>query len=385
VIVGAGLAGMKTVEALRAGEYAGTITMVGSEKHQPYDRPPLSKQVLRGDREAVYLYQPDLVDLDVEIRTSVTATSLDERAVVLDTGERLAFDHAVIATGAKVRTLPDVPQIGGVFFLRTLDDALALRAAVSNGTRTVVIGGGFIGCEVAASLRSMGAEVTIVEPLDAPLVVPLGPELAAELVAVHEQHGVTVRAGRSVRGLTGGDRVTGVILDDGSVLEADVVVVGVGVLPDTDWLEGSGVTVDNGVVVDATLATSVPRVWAVGDVARWWDERQGAQVRAEHWTNATEMAEVAAANILGGHVQHAPVPYFWSDQYDVKIQSLGWTTGSDERRLLRAGPKERRIVLYGREGRLWGVTGLNAPALVRRLHPQIGEHVPLDEAAGALT
>lgn len=385
VVVGGGLAGMKTVEALRTGGYAGTITLVGSEPHPPYDRPPLSKQVLRGERDAVFLHHPEITDLQLDLRTGVTATALEEHVVVLDGDERLPFDHAVIASGARVRVLDDIPQRDGVFFLRTLDDALALRAAATPGARVVVVGGGFIGCEVAASLRTMGCAVTIVEPLPAPLLGPLGPELAGEMVVTHQEHGTAVRVGVGVTGVVGTERVRGVTLSDGSSLDADLVVVGVGVAPEVEWLAGSGVVCDDGVVVDEHLATSLERVWAVGDVARFHDRRQGQHTRAEHWTNATEMAEVAAANILGAREVHAPVPYFWSDQYDVKVQSLGWTAGSDERRLLRVGPKRRRIVLYGRAGGLWGVAGLNAPALVRRLHPQIAEHVPLDEAAGLLS
>ena len=384
VIVGAGLAGFKTAEALRTGEYAGAITVVGAEQHPPYDRPPLSKQVLRGERDPVFLAQQHVVDMRIELRLGAVATGLDGNAVVLDDGTELPFDAAVIATGARVRTLGAVPQMGGVFFLRTLDDAFALRAAVHASSRVVIVGGGFIGCEVASSLRATGAAVTVVEPLDAPLVGPLGPELAAEMVATHTDHGTVIRAGVGVTGITGDERVTGVTLSDGSTLDADDHHVGVGVTPDTGWLDGSGVSVDDGVVVDDHLLSSLPDVYAVGDVARWYDTRQGEQIRAEHWTNATEMAEIAAANILGGREVHSPVPYFWSDQYDAKIQSLGWTTGSDERRLLRVGPKQRRLVLYGRGGALWGVAGVNAAAIVRRMHEQIAAHVPLDDAVDSL-
>lgn len=385
VIVGGGLAGFKTAEALHVGGHRGSITVLGSEQHEPYDRPPLSKQVLRGERDAIFLHQPHVLELPIHLLTGVAATGLDDHAVVLEGGERLSFDHAVIATGAKVKTIPAVPQKAGVFYLRTLDDALSLRAAVGEGTTVVVVGGGFIGCEVAASLRLMGASVTLVEPLEALLVGPLGPELAAEMVETHEQHGVTVRAGVGVSGITGGDHVTGVVISDGTVLAADVVVVGVGVTPDVAWLEGSGVALDDGVLVDAQLRTSVPDVFAAGDVARWDDVALGDRTRAEHWSNATEMAETVAANILGGQAVHSPVPYFWSDQYDVKIQSIGWTAGSDARRVLRAGPKQRRMVLYGRDGALWGVTGLNAAALVRKMNDQVAAHVSLDEAAASLS
>ncbi|HEY5334504.1 MAG TPA: FAD/NAD(P)-binding oxidoreductase [Mycobacteriales bacterium] len=385
VIVGAGLAGLKTAEALRAGEYAGEIAMVGAERHPPYDRPPLSKHVLRGEREPVFLAQPDVFgDLAVDLRLGTVVQEIVGRQVVLDSGERLGWDRLVVATGAVVKTIPTVPQRDGVHYLRTLDDCRALAPVLREGARLVVIGGGFIGCEVAASARSMGVEVTIVEPQPAPLIGAIGPELAALIVGAHEEHGTTVLAGTGVAGIEGGDRVTGVVLSDGRTLPADVVVVGVGVRPDTDWLDGSGIAVDDGVVVDDHLRASAADVYAVGDVASWYDNRLGAQTRAEHWTNATEMAEVAAANILGGHEVHSPVPYFWSDQYDVKLQSLGWLADADDIRLLEVGPKQKRVALYGRRGGLWGVAGLNAALIVRKQHAHIAEHVPLDDVVDEL-
>ncbi len=379
VVVGAGLAGIKTVEALRVGGCTETITVVGAESEQPYDRPPLSKQVLRGEREPVRL-EP----VDADLRLGSRAVAIDGGDVVLEGGDRLAWDRLVIATGAVVRSLDAVPQLGGVHYLRTLTDCLGLRAELGAGVRLVVVGGGFIGLEVAASARQLGCTVTVLEPQEVPLGGPLGPELAGELLAAHREHGVVVRTGVAVAGLDGAPAVSAVVLADGSSVPADVVVVGVGVTPDVGWLAGSGIALDDGVVVDAGLRASVPGVYAVGDVARWYDERIGASVRAEHWTNATEMAEVAAANVLGGHAVHRPVPYFWTDHYDLKIQSLGWTAGSDERRVLTVGAKQRRVVLYGRGGRLWGVAGVGAPGLVRGRHEDISAHAPLDDVASAL-
>jgi 3-phenylpropionate/trans-cinnamate dioxygenase ferredoxin reductase subunit len=385
VIVGAGLAGMKTVEALRTAGYDGEVTLLGAEPHQPYDRPPLSKQVLRGEREPVYLRAPELMGhLQVDLRVGVTATALHDHAVELDTGDRVAFDQAVIATGAAVRTLPGVRQLAGVHYLRTLEDCLGLRSALQPATRVVIVGGGFIGCEVAASARAMGADVTVVEPQPQPLAGPLGPELATELLAAHREHGVTVLPGVGVESVAGTVAVDSVRLTDGTVLPAQVVVVGVGVRPDIAWLAESGVALDDGVVTDEHLLSAQPGVYAVGDVARWYDTRTGVQTRAEHWTNATEMAEVAAANLLGGQAVHSPVPYFWSDQYDLKVQSLGWTSQSDERRVLTVGPKSRRVVLYGRGGALWGVAGVNAAAIVRRQHEPIAAHAPLEDVAADL-
>lgn len=381
VVVGGGLAGMTTALALRTGGYDGLVTLVGAERHRPYDRPPLSKQVLRGEREPIFLGP---ADARVDLRLGVAARGIDGREVVLDSGERLGWEHLVLATGAVVRTLSGVPQICGVHYLRTLDDCRSLAPELRPGRRVVIAGGGFVGCEVAASARALGADVTIVEPLAAPLVAAVGAEMAGLLVAAHEEHGVDVLSGVGVAGIDGEDRVRGVVLTDGRTLPADVVVVGVGVRPDTDWLDGSGLAVDDGVVVDEHLVASVPDVYAVGDVARWYDTRLGRQVRAEHWTNATEMAEVAAANILGGHAEHSPVPYVWSDQYDLKLQSLGWPGEADETRLLTVGRKERRVVLYGRQGRLWGVAGLNAVMIVRGQHANIAEHAPLDDVEAAL-
>jgi NADPH-dependent 2,4-dienoyl-CoA reductase/sulfur reductase-like enzyme len=368
VIVGAGLAGMKTAEALRVGEYADTITILGAEDHAPYDRPPLSKQVLRGEREPMLL-----ATVDADLRLGVRASGLDGASVVLDTGERLPFEHLVVASGAAVRPLDVLPD---AHYLRTVGDALRLRSALVSGARVVVVGGGFIGLEVAASARQLGCEVTVVEPLDLPLAGPLGPELAAELLAAHRSHGVVVRTGVSVG--------PGLTLSDGTSLTADVVVVGIGVTPDVGWLDGSGISCDDGVVVDEQLRASVPGVWAVGDCARWYDTRTGVQARAEHWTNATEMAEVAAANILGGAAVHSPVPYFWTDHYDLKVHALGWTSGSDERRVLTVGPKSRRVVLYGREGRLWGVAGIGAAGIVRSQHASIAEHALLADVEASL-
>lgn len=383
VVVGGGLAGMTTALALRTGGYDGPVTLVGAERHRPYDRPPLSKQVLRGEREPVFL-GPSGVEAQVDLRLGVAATELAGREVRLDSGERLGWDRLVLATGAVVRTIPTVPQVCGVHYLRTLDDCRSLAPELRPGRRVVVAGGGFVGCEVAASARSLGAEVTIVEPLPAPLVHAVGRPLADLLVAAHEEHGVRVLAGTGVAGLEGDGRVRGVALGDGRTLPADVVVVGVGVRPDTDWLAGSGVAVDDGVVVDEHLRASVPDVYAVGDVARWYDVRLGRRVRAEHWTNATETAEVAAANILGGDEVHSPVPYVWSDQYDLKLQSLGWPADADETRLLTVGRRQRPVVLYGRAGRLWGVAGLNATLVVRGQRANIAEHAPLDDVEAAL-
>ncbi|HEX7354429.1 MAG TPA: FAD/NAD(P)-binding oxidoreductase [Mycobacteriales bacterium] len=385
VVVGAGLGGIKTAEALRTGDFAGSITMVGAERHEPYDRPPLSKHVLRGEREPVPLAQPHVFgDLDVDLRLATAAVGLEDGAVVLDTGERLAYDRLVVATGAVVKTVPVVPAVVGVHYLRTLDDCRALAADLRAGARLVVVGGGFIGCEVAASARSLGVEVTIVEPQPAPLIGAVGPEIAALVAAVHEEHGTTVLAGTGVAGLDGDDRVSGVVLDNGRTLPADVVVVGVGVRPATDWLTGSGLTIDDGVVVDEHLRTDSPDVYAVGDAARWYDVQLGRHTRAEHWTNTTEMAEVAAANMLGADDVHSPVPYFWSDQYDVKIQSLGWLAEADEVRLLTVGAKGRRVAVYGRQGGLWGVLGLNAAMVVRSQRDNIAAHEPLDDVVAEL-
>ena len=380
-VVGASLAGLSTVRALLAEGYQGTVTVIGEERHQPYDRPPLSKGFLSGelDAGALGLGSPE------EYAAPSVRWLLGERAVRLDPatrtltlagGRELRTDAVVIATGAAPRTVPGAEGLAGVHTLRTLDDAVALRADLLDGSpRVVVIGAGFIGAEVASSARLLGLDVTVVEAARVPLERVLGREMGQVCGSLHADHGVRLLCGTGVAGFTadgaaGQRRVTGVRLADGRVLPADVVVVGVGVTPGTGWLAGSGVAVDDGVVCDAGGATSVPGVVAVGDVARCPDPFTGRHERIEHWTNATEQPGTAARTLLSGRSAAAPVrpPYFWSDQYRARIQLAGHVGPGAEPRIV-AGDLDSRsfVAVYRRHGHDVAVLAVNQAKLFTRL------------------
>jgi 3-phenylpropionate/trans-cinnamate dioxygenase ferredoxin reductase subunit len=280
IVVGGSLAGLRAAEALRRLGFDGRLHFVGAERHRPYDRPPLSKEVLRGTRapEQLALTRPEAFDaLELELHLGRRAIALEpgRRTLLLEGGERLAYDGLVIATGATPRRLPGTPALAGIHTLRSLDDCLAIRAELERGPRVAVVGAGFIGSEVAASCRERGLEVSMIEALPAPLAHALGDQLGALCAAVHRDHGVDLRCGVGVAGFDGTDRVEGVRLADGSVVGADLVVVGIGVVPETDWLVSSGLSLDDGVVCDETSATTAPGVVAAGDVARWTNPRYG--------------------------------------------------------------------------------------------------------------
>jgi len=368
VVVGASLAGIRSAEALRRQGYEGRLALVGDEPHRPYDRPPLSKEVLRGERspEQIALMKPEAFDaLRLELRLGVRAESLDAaaRRVVLANGEQLPYDGLVIATGARARTLPGTPALEGLHVLRTLDDALAIRAALDASPRVVVVGAGFIGAEVAASCRQRGLEVTLLEALPHPMARVLNREVGMVCAAAHRDAGVDVRLGVGVRALEGSTRVERVTLDDGSYVEADLVVVGIGALPETRWLESSGLALGDGVLCDASCAASAPGIVAAGDVARWHHATYGETLRIEHWTHAVEQAEAAVARLLAGPEgaqAFAPVPFVWSDQYDLKIQATGRIRPDDEMFVAHGSLAERRFVaLFGRDGRFEGALALN--------------------------
>ncbi len=389
VIVGASLAGLRAAEALRSEGFDGTIRMVGGEDRLPYDRPPLSKQILAGDWQPDRLVlQPDPVaDLDVDLHLASWATGLDPgRKVVTTTEGDLTFDGCVLATGSIVRTLPGQPDLAGIHTLRTVDDALALRADLDAGpARVVVIGAGFIGAEVAATARGRGLEVTILEGLRVPLQRGLGDRMGMRMADVHRAQGVDLRLGVAVEAIEGGQRVERVRLADGSVLPADVVVVGIGVRPATDWLEGSGLTLDDGVVCDQRLVAA-PGVVAAGDLARWPNQRFDTMMRVEHWENAVEQGRAAALSLLHGDAApaFAPVPWFWSDQYDTKIQLAGWPGADATVQVVEEDESAGRLVaLYGRGGKVVGVLGLNRPRQVMHYRMQIEAGLDWDDAIAA--
>lgn len=388
VIVGGSLAGLRAAESLRAGGYRDTITIVGDEPHLPYDRPPLSKRVLSGEwePERILLRKVDDMDaIDVRWRRGARASALDlpGRAVSLDDGATVGFDGLIVATGATPRRLPDQEQHDHVVVLRTLDDAIDLRDRLATGgRRVVVIGAGFIGLEVAATARQLGNEVLVLEGAAAPLVRAFGAEMGAAVAAVHGDHGVEIRCGVKVEGLAPG----AVLIDDGWHEPADIVVVGIGVIPATGWLEGSGLELDDGVVCRADLNAGHARVYAAGDVCRWHNPLFDEVMRVEHWTNAAEQGAAAALNLLaesGGQrtEPYAPVPFFWSEQYDRRIQFLGRAWPDDEVRIVAGSVEERSFAaLFGRAGRLHGVLGVNMPRRVMPFRKHLLDRIGWDQA-----
>ena len=389
VVVGASLAGLRAAEELRLRGYGGTIVLVGDEPHRPYERPPLSKQVLAGSKPpestALSVVHGTLDDLELDWRLGQSATGLDldERAVLLGGGERLPFDGLVIATGASPKRLPGTDHLDGVHTLRTLDDCLEIRAALDATPRRVaVVGAGFIGAEVAATCRERGIDVSLIEALPVPLERGLGPEMGSVVADVHRDHGVDVRLGVGVVLIEGGDRVERIRLTDGAVLDIDLVVIGIGVSPNTDWLDGSGLTVDNGVVCDATC-TAAPGVVAAGDVARWPNARFNEVMRVEHWDNAIAMGTHAAQSLLAGEAAQTfdPIPWFWSDQYDRKIQLAGRAAPDDHVEVVSGSVEDRRFVaFYRRDGRVVGILGMNQPAKVMRWRSLLEERASWDDA-----
>ncbi|MEV7085681.1 FAD-dependent oxidoreductase [Streptomyces sp. NPDC093085] len=381
-VVGASLAGAYAVRALRDQGFDGRITVIGAEPHRPYDRPPLSKSFLTEPAEPA----PDgLLDPEEEAAPG-TEWLLGERAVRLDPrareitladGRTVRADGFVLATGAAARRLPGPPgpPPDGLHTLRTLDDARALRAALHTGPRrVVVVGAGFIGAEVASSCRALGHEVTVVEAAACPLLPQLGAEMAAALAALHGPRGTRLLCGAGVAAVRGIPRVTAVELTDGRTLPADVVVVGVGVTPHTAWLAGSGLAVDDGVLCDAGCVTEAPQVVAVGDVARVHRPELGAQVRAEHWTSAVEQPAVAVRNLLAGRTvdTYTGPPYFWSDQYGIRVQFAGRRAPTDTVRVVEGEPERGDfLAVYERDGRLTAVLAAGRPRPFTRMRRQL--------------
>lgn len=378
LMVGASAAGLATMEALRRKGYSGRVTILGAEPHLPYDRPPLSKQVLCG------LWEPSraqlrptekLSALDAEFVLGDAATSLNvrERTVHTSAGRALTADAIVVATGLRPRTLPDQHGLAGVHVLRTLDEASALRADLLSCTRAVVVGDGVLGTEIAASAAGMGVAVTLTGPQKAPLAYQFGPLVSDLIARLHTERGVTLRLGSGVTGLDSRNgRVTGVRLESGEVLPADVVVVAFGAEPATEWLEGSGLALANGLVCDSRCRAA-EGIYAAGDVARWHHETLEVALRLENRTNATEQANHVAGVILGDDRPYTPVPYFWTDQFDTKIHAHGTLSADAEVSIVEGDPAERRFVAqYRRHGVVTGVLGWNMPKQARLRRPDLG-------------
>lgn len=386
VVAGAGLAGVRTAEELRRAGYEGEIVLLDDEGHLPYDRPPLSKDVIRGEREDTTLRPREFFEeqrIDLRLGSAARSVDTEARTVTLTDGTELPYDELVIATGLRARRIPGLPDLGGVHVLRSVDDGRALRAAIRPGVRALVVGAGFIGCEVTASLRSLGVDVVLLEPQPTPLASVLGTEVGSLVARLHTDAGVDLRAGVGLVELRGDGHVTAAVLGDGSVIDIDLVVLGIGSVPVTEWLEGSGIELDNGVVCDDTGRTSAPHVWAVGDVASW-QVPGGARKRVEHWTNAGEQATVLAKKIVTGESGGVgQVPYFWSDQYDIKIQGLGAVRADDTVHVVRDDGR-KFLAYYEREGRLVGVVGGGLPAQVMKTRMKIAAGAPIEELLAAV-
>ncbi|MCQ6250182.1 NAD(P)/FAD-dependent oxidoreductase [Streptomyces malaysiensis] len=387
VVVGASAAGLAAVETLRREGYEGTLTLIGDEPYHPYDRPPLSKQILGGQWEPDRVPLRSAADLDalgLDLRLGVTATGLDlaGRTVALADGARVPYDGLVIATGVRPRRLPgDGAERAHV--LRTLDDALALRDRLGPGRRLVVVGAGFLGAEAAAVASGLGTEVTLLEPAPVPLAPAVGERVGRMLTRAHHDHGVDLRTGVMVAEVADG----GVRLSDGTLVEADEVLVAIGSVPNTGWLEGSGLTLGDGLECDEYSAAA-PDVYGAGDVARWHNPLFGTAMRIEHRTNATEQGMAVARNLLSPEARKpfAPVPYFWSDQYDFRIQAHGWLRGHEEVAVVEGALEERKFLAAYRSGdRVAGVLAVGMPPkAVRTWRQAVATRAAWRDAVGEL-
>ncbi|MEV8540255.1 FAD-dependent oxidoreductase [Streptomyces sp. NPDC051572] len=383
-VVGASLAGLSAARSLRKQGFEGRLVVIGDEPHRPYDRPPLSKEFLAGTvTEDDLLLEMDDEDLRAEWLLGARAVGLQvdgtDRVLLLDDGREVRADGVVVATGAVARNLPGTDGLAGVHTLRTLDDARALRDELALGGRLVVIGGGFIGAEVASTAYALGLDVTVIEAAPTPLAGPLGEAMGQIVSALHEAHGVRLLCGVGVKGLSGEARVDAVLLEDGRTVPADMVVVGVGARPCVEWLEGSGVELDNGVKCGADGRTSLAGVVAVGDCANWYDPRAGSHRRVEHWTGARERPEAAVAALLSWGAVEAGAsrpPYFWSDQYGVKIQFAGHAAGADSVTVEEGATGDRSfLAVYRCAGQPVAVLAMNQPRLFMRWRKQLAATV----------
>jgi 3-phenylpropionate/trans-cinnamate dioxygenase ferredoxin reductase subunit len=385
VVVGGSVAALRAVETLRRDGYDDRLVLVSEEAHEPYDRPPLSKHILTGELPATApLYRPagSLLDAQVEVRLGARALALDlqRRRILLPDGE-LAYDGLIIATGARPRPLGTQPCPEGVHTLRTIDDAVTIRRSLEAGPKVVVVGAGFIGAEVASSARARGLDVTLVEAAVSPLVRAVGGAMGEALGRLHIVNGVKLRCGSGVDRFLGARRVEGVRLTDGSVIPADLVVVGVGVVPNTEWLLSSGLTIENGLRADPSLHVHGGTVFAAGDVVSWYNGSLARTVRGEQWTTAAEQGSHAARALLrgpqaAGHFRSSM--YFWSDQYGAKIQFAG-DTAADTVDVIDGDPAEHRfLAVYRRSGRGVGVLALNQPKTFSRLLRALDAGTPLE-------
>jgi 3-phenylpropionate/trans-cinnamate dioxygenase ferredoxin reductase component len=384
VVVGASLAGAKAAERARAAGFDGRLVLVGSEPELPYERPPLSKAVLRGEAEpeSARVHDGDFYSgNDIELLTGRTVDALDRGAMVvrLDDGDTIPYTTAVLATGASPRRL-DVPgaDLAGVRYLRTVDDSRRLGEAIRSAGRVAVVGAGWIGSEVAASARQLGADVVLIDPLPGPLHRVLGGEMAEVFARLHTDHGVELRMGTGVDELRGGDAVEQVVLGDGTVEAADLVVIGIGVIPRVDLAAAAGLLVDDGVVVDEHLRSSDPAVLAAGDVAAAWHPLLQRRIRVEHWANALNQGLTAGANAAGVSEVYDRLPYFFSDQYDLGMEYVG-ASAPDDQVVVRGSAADREFIAFWlRDGLVTAAMNVNVWDVVEDLKKVIADRRPVD-------
>lgn len=384
IIVGANLCGGRAAETLRQEGFDGRVALIGAEPERPYERPPLSKEFLRHEteRERVFLRPPEFyAEQEIELRLGVRASAVDlrERAVVLETGERLRFDKLLIATGGRVRRLA-VPgaELEGVYYLRTIGDCERIASELAPGRRVVVIGAGFIGAEVAASARTTGLEVTVLEGGQVPLARALGPEMGRIYGDIHREHGIDLRLSTRIERLEGSGQVERVMTSDGEAVGCDFVVVGIGIDPETGLVEGTGIEVGNGIIVDEHCRTNVDGVFAAGDVANFPNPILGERLRLEHWANAQNQGVAAAKAMLGSEEPYADVPWFWSDQYDLNLQYVGYASSWDHIAIRGSVPERRFTAFYVKDGCLRAAMTLNRARDIRPSRELIRARVQVD-------
>lgn len=389
VIVGASLAGGRAAEQLRRAGFSGELFVVGAEPHRPYDRPPLSKKMLQGGQtpESLYFRTAEwYAEREIELVLGTRARSLDPhaRTLALSDGRTLGWDRLVVATGADVRRLRGPgAELSGIHYVRTLEDALAIQAALVPGRRAVILGAGVIGMEVAATARGLGAEVTVLEIAPRPLARAFGAAVGDIYGEVHRAHGVDLRLGVAVADIRGHDRVEEVVLSTGERIAADLVVAGIGVTPATAWLAGSGIALapDGGVLVDDHARTNVEGIYAAGDVATFFDPREGRPMRVESVDHAQTQAQVVASNLVGKDEVYAPVPFFWSDQYDLKLQSVGHV-GPYDTVVFRGSVKDRAFIAFHlHEGRVAFAVGVNRLKEIAAAKKLVGARIAVEHAA----
>jgi 3-phenylpropionate/trans-cinnamate dioxygenase ferredoxin reductase subunit len=387
VIVGASVAGAMAAETLRTEGFDSRIVLVGAEPHRPYERPPLSKQLLWGESavEDTFVHGPGFYDEhDIELRLGTRVTAIDPQARVVhlgDDGERLGYDRLLLATGARPRRL-QLPgaDLAGIHHLRDLGDNAALREALRSASRVAVVGAGWIGSEVAASARQLGVDVALVDPGPVPLAKVLGPEVGAVYRDLHAEHGVELHLGETVRGFVGDSVVAGVVTRSGATIDADLVVVGVGVAPLVELAHDAGLAIHGGIAVDELLQTSAPGVFAAGDVAAAWHPRLDRRIRVEHWANAKNQGIAAARNMLDAAIPYDRLPYFFSDQYDLGMEYTGYAPTWD-RVVFRGDPQAREFIAFWlADDRVVAAMNANVWDVVEPLRSLVEARHPVDES-----